>query len=87
MNFNIAQLVRVILLEALYDGPLVVGILEELGEAEPGLLRGGGVDEWFYQQVVDHLARLFTFTSVDSEHFQEQRLVVGEGCLKPVDSM
>lgn len=87
MNVNIAELVRVVLLEAVDDGALVVGVLEELSEAEARLLGGGGVDEGFYEQVVDDLARLPAFTSVDSEHLEEERLVVREGGLKPVDSM
>jgi hypothetical protein len=37
MNFNIAQLMRVILLQALDYGSFIIRILEELSETVPGL--------------------------------------------------
>lgn len=87
MSFDIAQFVRVVLLEALDYGFLIVGVLEELSEAVPGLVGGGWIDEWFYEEVIDDFARLLALASVDPEDFEKEVLVVGEGWLKPVDAM
>lgn len=87
MSFNAAELMRVVFFEALDYGALVVRVLEELSEALPGPMGGSWIDERFYEEVIDDFAGLFAFTSIDSEYFEEEMLVVGEGCLKPIDSM
>jgi hypothetical protein len=87
MRVDAAEFMRVVLLEALDDGALVVGILEEFGEAVAGLLGGGWVDEGLDEEVVDDLGGLFALAAVDSEYLEEEVLVVREGRLKPADSM
>jgi hypothetical protein len=87
VGVNIAEFVRVILLETLDDRPLVVRLLKELGEALQGLVGGSWVDEGLDEEIEDYLVRLLACASVDSENLEEEVVVVGEGCLKPVDSM
>lgn len=87
MRVHAAQLVRVVLLEALDDGALVVALREELGEALQGQRRGGRAGERFDEEVVDDLAGLLALAAVDPENLEEEGLVVGEGGFEPVDAM
>lgn len=87
VSVDAAQLVRVVLLQALDDGALVVGFLEELSEALEGHLRGRGVGEGFDEKIIDDLTGLFALAAVDPEYFEEEGLVVREWRFEPVDSM
>lgn len=57
---------RIIFFKTLNDGLFIIRILKQLDKALLGYVCWVRINEWFYEQIIDDFAWLFTFTSIDS---------------------